>query len=477
MVNYLKALINVDLLEALRSIVKLKVDHYQSDIAYDILDLANSKENDYFCFMAREAGTWLFEQKQVYIKDTQANITWKSYENSHVSTYAVEITHKEEGKILGNIYEIDYQRTLADIKINEKEVEKIEVTFTNDNKIVFDVESFKNNKNDIIRDYGEIKDTKDLIKDYFDFTIHQNKLKSERFKTKKIVSLDDYLYGLNKERLNNIGYKKNDIFYISKDDEDKILNQTNINVYMIKGNEKVKIDTLANTYEKITYGIWIEDKKRFDNFDRNELNKIIKEKLNGNRKKEKLLDFGYKGNDLYLLDSHQEIKSAFIQHIKIYGVDKDLNKIVLNSMKEVSEQLKQKNIIAVDINDKEKIGELLYKNSQSNFIDILDDKEIKTIINMQIKESTYFDKIEESDGEYLTKNIEAIAEKLIKEYDKDIKIAEKIEDIIKETLKEKVIEGRNTEKSLKGKIEAAKDKAEKSNQDKDLRSSKDMERN
>lgn len=475
--NYLKALINVDLLEALRSIVKLKVDHYQSDITYDILDLASSKENDYFCFMAREAGTWLFEQKQVYIKDTQANITWKSYENSDVSTYAVEITHKEEGKILGNIYEIDYQKTLEDIKVNEKEIEKIEVTFVNDNKIIFDVESFKNNKNDIIRDYGEIKDTKDLIKDYFDFTIHQNKLNAERLKVKSIIKLDDYLYGLNKERLNDIGYKKNDIFYISKDDADKMLNQTNINVYMIKGNEKVKIDTLANTYEKITYGIWIEDKKRFDNFDRNELNKIIREKINGNRKKEKLIDFGYRGNDLYLLDSHQEIKNAFIQDIRIYGVDKDLNKIVLKNMKEVSDQLKQKNIIAVDINDKEKIGELLYKNNQSNYIDILDDKEIRTIINMQIKEATYFDKIEESDGEYLAKNIEAIAEKLIKEYDKDIKIAEKIEDIIKETLKEKVMEGRNTEKSLRGKIEAAKSKADKSNQGKDLRTSKDMERN
>ena len=47
--NYLKALINVDLVEALRSIVKLKVDNYQSDIVYDILDLVNSKVNDYFC--------------------------------------------------------------------------------------------------------------------------------------------------------------------------------------------------------------------------------------------------------------------------------------------------------------------------------------------------------------------------------------------------------------------------------------------
>lgn len=440
--NHLKALINVDLLEALRSIVKLKVDHYQSDIAYDILALNNSKENDYFCIMASEAGTWLFKQKQVYMKDTQANITWKSYEDRDVSSYAVEITHKEEGKILGNIYEIDYQKILEDIKVNEKEVEKIEVNFTNDNKVIVDVEDFKSNKKNIINNYGEIKDTKILIEDYFDFKIHQNKLKSERLNAKNIVRLDDYLKFINKEKLNDLGYKRNDIFYINSNDADKLLKQTSINVYMLKENEKVKIESLASTYEKPIYGIWIEDKKRFDNVDRNELNKLIRDKLSGKAKKEKLLNFGYKENDIYLLDGHEEIKIAFTENIKIYAVDKQLNKVVLKDMKEVSDNLKQKNIIVVDIYDEEKIEELVYKNNESNYIDILDDKEIKTIINMQIKEASYFDKIKKDDEKYLVKNIDIIAEKLIKEYDKDTKIHNKIDSIIYDTLgnRDKVIE-------------------------------------
>lgn len=475
----MKALINVDLLEALRSIVKLKVNHYQSDIAYDILDLADSKENDYFCFMARESGTWLFEQKQVYIKDTQANITWKSYEDREVSSYAVEITHKEEGKIVGNIYEIDYQKILEDIKLNEKEVDKIEVTFTNDSKIVFGVEDFKSNKDNIINNYGKIKDTKNLIKDYFDFTIHQNKLKSGRLKAKNIVRLDDYLKAINKEKLNGLGYKRNDIFHISSNDADKLLKQTNINVYMLKANEKVKIDSLASTYEKPIYGIWIEDKKRFNNFDRNELNKLIRDQLNGKRKKEKLLNFGYKENDLYLLDGHQEIKNAFTQNIKIYAIDKEFNKVVLKDMKEVSNNLKQKNIIAVDIYDKEKIRELVYRNNQSNYIDILDDKEIKTIINMQIKEATYFDKINEDDEKYLVNNIGDIAEKLIKEYYKDIKIHDKIDSIIYDTLgnRDKVIEGRIEKKSLKDRIEVAKGKTGNTNENIGPGLKKDIERN
>ena len=46
---------------------------------------------------------------------------------------------------------------------------------------------------------------------------------------------------------------------------------------------------------------------------------------------------------------------------KIYGLDKDLNKTLLKNMKEVSDQLKQKNIICIDMDDKERFIDLLYK--------------------------------------------------------------------------------------------------------------------
>lgn len=48
---------------------------------------------------------------------------------------------------------------------------------------------------------------------------------------------------------------------------------------MLKDNEKIKIDRLVSNYEKPIYGIWIEDKKRFDNFDKNELNYLIKDHI------------------------------------------------------------------------------------------------------------------------------------------------------------------------------------------------------
>lgn len=475
----MKSLINVDLVEALRSIVKLKVDNYQSDIVYDILDLVNSKVNDYFCFMARESGTWLFEQKQVYIKDTQANITWKTYENRDVSTYAIEITHKEDNKILGNIYEIDYQKTLEDVKLNEKEIEKVEVTFNNDNKIIFDIDDFKNNKSTIINNYGEIKETKNLIKDYFHFNLHLNKMKSQRQRKQKPIGLNDYLKDINKEKLNQLGYKKNDIYYISSSDCKKLLNQTNINVYMLKDNDKIKIDRPVSKYEKPIYGIWIEDKKRFDNFDRNELNYLIKDHITENIKKEKLKEFGYKNNDVYLLDSNNEIKNAFNKNIAIFSIDKDLEKNKLSNKKEVAENIEMGNPIVVDNYYKEQVKDSLYQYNQSNYIDILNRNEIKTIINLQIKETTYFDKIEEEESKYLIKNIDTIAERLMEDYKTGTNIPNKIDSIIQDILKDKGegIERRNENISLKAKMEKAKGKADRVNKDVRSDTKKDIERN
>ncbi|NLK23157.1 MAG: hypothetical protein GX309_04020 [Clostridiales bacterium] len=467
----MKALINVDIVEALRNIVNLKVDNYQSDIVYDILDLSNSKVNDYFCFMTRNSGTWLFEQNQVYIKNSQANVTWKTYQDRDVSTYAIEITYKEDNKIIGNIYEIDYKKTLEDVLINEKQIDKVEVTFKDDSKVIFDFEHFKNNRNTIINNYGEIKGTKNLIKDYFSFNLHLNKIKSERQKKQRPIRLDDYLKDINKKKLNELGYKKNDMYYISSTNCKKILDQTSINVYMLQGNRKIRLDRPVSNYEKPTYAIWSEDKKRFDDFDRKELNRLIRDYINERRKKDKLIDFGYKNNDIYLLDSNKEIKSAFNKNITMYSIDKNLNKSILKTMKEISNNVNEGNIIAVNDYDKDRVKESLYQNNQSNYIDILNVKEVATVINIQIKEATYFNRIKEGESEYLIKNIDNIAEKFIKDYDVDTNIHDKIDYLMKDVLKNKNkgIEGRNEKIPLKDKIEKAKEKSLLTNKDNGIR--------
>lgn len=466
----MNALMGVDLAETLRNIVKLKVNNYQEDIVYDILNLYNSKDNDYFCFMTRDSGTWLFKEKEAYIKESQANNTWKYYKDSKgIFTYMIEVTEKKENKIIGNIYEVDYKKTLDDIIKNEQEIEKVEVTFENENKLIYDVEDFRNNKADIINKYGEIKGSKDLIKDYFFFNVHLSKIKSQRQNNSKPIKSNDYLEIINNKKLNKLGYKKNDMYYVSSTDCRKILNQTNINVYLLQGNEKIRIDKPVSDYEKPVYGIWIEDKKRYDSFDKKELNYLIRVHINEKVKKEKLRNFGYKDNDIYLLDSNKEIKSAFNKNLDIYSLDKNFRKTILTDMKDISESIDKGNIIVIDYHNKDEIIGSLQEYNHSNYIDILDKKEVETIINMQINEATYFDRIKEEEGKYLVKNIDNIAETLIKDYDPNINISDRVDYLIKNKLNNRDIVDIKKEVTFKDRIQKAKEKSMLNNKDNNLK--------
>lgn len=452
---------NVDLVEALRNIVKLKVDSYQFDVIKDIVDLNKPYINDYFCFMTRNSGTWLFGQKEVYIKDSQANTTWKHYKDSDVTTYAIEITLRDNDKIRGNIYEVDYHKTLEDVLKNEQVIDRIEVVFSNDNKAVFDIEYFNKNKNDLINEYGEIKKTTTLIKDFFSFNLHQKKIISQRMKKAEYIDLDTYTKDLNEAKLSKLGYTKGDMYYISKSDCKKVLNENKINVYMIRNNERIKIDRPVSDSDSPIYAIWYEDKNRFDSFDRKELNLSVKNVILDKIKEEKLKKIGYHHKDLYLIDNF-EVKVALKYDMDIYSIDKDFNKIKLNNLKEISLNIKEGNLIAVDYNDKDKISKGYTEYNEPEYIDILNENEVKSLINVQIKEGTYFNRIEEGQGQYLINNIDVIAEDLIKNYSGESNIAEKIDYIILDKLKNRENNNLSDKKemTLKERMENAKERSQ-----------------
>lgn len=95
---------------------------------------------------------------------------------------------------------------------------------------------------------------------------------------------------------------------------------------------------------------------------------------------------------------------------------------------------------------------------------------------MEIQKGLYFNRLQEEEGKYLDKNIDRISENLISEYDAGINLPKKIEEIFKETLKEKVMEGRKEKNSLKERIDQIKDKAKETGEIKDPKKDKDIER-
>src|SRR5690606_29187095 len=138
---------NVDVIEALRNIVKLNTENYQSDFNYDVLRLKTDTGKDYFFFMTRKFGTWLFNEDDVYRVSSHANITWKCYANNaeNVKVYAVEVTDRSKDSVYGNIYEMDYIKSLEDIKANEKPIQYVDIVYDGDKKLRVDYVTFNSN--------------------------------------------------------------------------------------------------------------------------------------------------------------------------------------------------------------------------------------------------------------------------------------------------------------------------------------------
>ena len=117
---------DVDVLASLEAILKQNTGFYQSDFDIDkqiIAEKAESpnKEDKTLLWLSRPSGTYCFRERDVFISDTAPHNTWRFYKEQtrdHILAYAVELTGTQDGKIKGNLYELDYERHYERVKDN-----------------------------------------------------------------------------------------------------------------------------------------------------------------------------------------------------------------------------------------------------------------------------------------------------------------------------------------------------------------------
>lgn len=107
---------NVDIIASLDAIMRQNTAFYQSDFEIDkeiIQKAATSPaaEDKRLLWLSRPSGTYCFRERDVFLKDTRQHNTWRFYgeqTRDNVLAYAVTITGIEDGKIKGDLYELDY---------------------------------------------------------------------------------------------------------------------------------------------------------------------------------------------------------------------------------------------------------------------------------------------------------------------------------------------------------------------------------
>lgn len=99
---------NVDIISCLESIVEAHVFHYKSDFYdLDIPIIQNMKLNEWRIFIPRECGTYLIKEADCYLEGTSYNSILK-YPFDNALMFAVHVTEKGGDKVIGDVYELDY---------------------------------------------------------------------------------------------------------------------------------------------------------------------------------------------------------------------------------------------------------------------------------------------------------------------------------------------------------------------------------
>ncbi len=113
-----KKLVNVSVLDVMRSIVNRHTKFFQNDFDYDVeriraAALKASQKNICFVWLCRECGTWLLRERDLFIRETGDYNILMYYEwqkADKILAFAAEINAVNGSRVMGNIYSLDFEK-------------------------------------------------------------------------------------------------------------------------------------------------------------------------------------------------------------------------------------------------------------------------------------------------------------------------------------------------------------------------------
>lgn len=130
-------LMGVDILDAMGRVLEAHTEHYRSDFDIDrkILWSASAREERQdrtYVWMCRKSGTWLLRERDIYIRDTRENNTFRYYleqESDAVVVLVVEVTGHTAHTVTGNLYTADYREYYGHVMKEMLPAEGIVLTY------------------------------------------------------------------------------------------------------------------------------------------------------------------------------------------------------------------------------------------------------------------------------------------------------------------------------------------------------------
>jgi len=155
----------IDIIPFLAGIVEENTHSYQSDFAYDerrlqAAMLEPSQENRTFLWMSRPCGTLCVPEREAFIKESTAHITWThyDYDAEHIKAYRVIVAPGREGAfVLGQVKPLRYGEQVERVKQNALPAELVELTFADGTELEMPYAVYSGSFHGLVSTHGRIE--------------------------------------------------------------------------------------------------------------------------------------------------------------------------------------------------------------------------------------------------------------------------------------------------------------------------------
>ncbi len=196
----------VDILGCLGQIMELHTQHYKDDFELDkelIPKLAASGEPEdrRLLWMSRPCGTYTLREREVYLEGSYANNVWRFYKEQTrdpVLAYALSIKDIQGGKVIGNIYPLDYAEHVERVKLLTCPIGKAAVAFEDGTSVVVPYQDRRRIVNELASIHGKARSITGLPENERELAMI---LRRERFKRSYHSvpgDMEEYIAGLQK---------------------------------------------------------------------------------------------------------------------------------------------------------------------------------------------------------------------------------------------------------------------------------------
>ncbi len=155
----------IDVLALLSSVVERYTEFYKSDFHKDICILQNAAweknlADRSFYWMSRHCGTWCLKEREVYLRDSIPFSTWTNYadEADRIHAYRVVITGRQEGTIIGDVYELDYGQQVQRVIRDALPVHLVTLSFADGSIMTMLHDEYNRERTVLTARHGEILD-------------------------------------------------------------------------------------------------------------------------------------------------------------------------------------------------------------------------------------------------------------------------------------------------------------------------------